>query len=97
MTTHPWEIRWDLERDTLYIVPAGAPPWAAIAYVFGHTPEERSRNADLLAAAPLLLAACRAVMEDQPGDISGRTFFALARAIAMAEGKPEEEEEKPIS
>lgn len=94
MTLPEWEVLWSLENDQVTIQPKGARPWQAIAIVFGFTPEERTRNADLLAAAPLLLHACRAVMSDRPGDIAGTTYFALARAIAMAEGKPEEEEEK---
>jgi hypothetical protein len=89
MSTHtpgPWEREW---RWSGFDIVADGPPIAHIH--FGHDMKSATANSHLIAAAPDLLAACRAFIAADPAEgYSAAEYSALKlmhAAIAKAEGK----------
>jgi hypothetical protein len=93
-TPGPWHLLSELDGDgdILRICQTHAPsPGFHIALVYGHGGDiehdtERTANAHLIAAAPDLLAAAKAIL--QPGDNtdSAAAWQALAAAVTKAKG-----------
>jgi len=90
---------WRTARDLLFDVWAGewtpvSPRFVIAEQVRGHSDEEIEANANLIAAAPELLAALTKIVSLRDGgwedtDIVMRKAFEAARAaIANAEGRP---------
>lgn len=89
-TPGPWELAYELDGDGDAVRVSRAGHNFDVALVYGHggdalSDHERNANARLVAAAPDLLSALRAVVEI--ADRKTVEFDAARAAIAKAEGR----------
>jgi hypothetical protein len=81
-TPGPWKISKCVNEPGMVKIGTGPDGWLGVAAAFGDSDEEVQSNALLIAAAPNLLAACKAAMEDIPW---GDRCAILEAAILSAE------------
>ena len=74
-----------------FAIEVGEKQIASVPHYIGNTPQETEANAQLIAAAPKLLEACKEIILVWQGLDPDRTFphleETITRAIAKAEGK----------